>query len=61
MDIHPPHRAVTSVRQFLRELVTITAGILIALTLEGLVNWRPVEAQHAARDRASYFPGDPKL
>ena len=40
MDIHPPHRAVTSLSQFLRELVTITAGILIALTLEGLVNWR---------------------
>lgn len=40
MDIHPPHRALTSLSQFLRELVTITAGILIALTLEGLVNWR---------------------
>ena len=40
MEIHPPHGAVTSLKQFLRELVTITAGILIALTLEGLANWR---------------------
>ncbi len=40
MDIHPPHRDVSSLSQFLRELVTITAGILIALALEGLVNWR---------------------
>ena len=40
MDIHPPHRAVSSLSQFFRELVTITAGILIALTLEGVVNWR---------------------
>jgi hypothetical protein len=39
MDIHPPHAAVTSLRQFVRELVTITAGVLIALALEGLVNW----------------------
>jgi hypothetical protein len=39
MDIHPPHGAVTSLRQFVRELVTITAGVLIALALEGLVNW----------------------
>jgi len=40
MEIHPPHEAVTSLKQFLRELMTITAGILVALTLEGLVNWR---------------------
>ena len=40
MDIHPPRQAVTSLQQFLRELVTITAGILIALTLDGLLSWR---------------------
>lgn len=40
MEIHPPHGAVRSLKQFLEELVTITAGILIALALEGLVNWR---------------------
>jgi hypothetical protein len=37
MDIHPPHGTVTSLQQFARELVTITAGILIALGLDGLL------------------------
>ena len=39
MEIHLPHR-VASLKEFLRELVTITAGILIALSLEGLLEWR---------------------
>lgn len=39
MEIHPPHR-ITSLKEFLRELVTITVGILIALSLEGLLEWR---------------------
>lgn len=39
MEIHLP-RPVKSLKEFLRELVTITAGILIALSLEGLVEWR---------------------
>lgn len=38
MEIHPP-RPVTSLKEFLRELLTITAGILIALSLEGLLQW----------------------
>ena len=38
MEIHPP-RPVASVKEFLRELLTITAGILIALSLEGLLQW----------------------
>ena len=39
MEIHPPHRAITSIKSFLAELLTITVGILIALSLEGLVDW----------------------
>ena len=39
MEIHPPRR-IESVKDFLRELVVITAGILIALSLEGLVQWK---------------------
>ncbi len=35
MDIHPPH-AIHSWRDFGLQLVTITAGILIALSLEGV-------------------------
>src|SRR5947209_19523229 len=39
MEIHLP-RPIASLKEFLRELVTITAGILIALSLEGLLEWR---------------------
>lgn len=39
MEIHLP-RPIKSLKEFLRELLTITAGILIALSLEGLVEWR---------------------
>jgi hypothetical protein len=38
MEIHPSH-GIHSVRDFLIELVTITIGILIALSLEGLIEW----------------------
>lgn len=39
MDIHVPHKAITSIKELLRELAIITAGILIALSLDGLVQW----------------------
>ena len=35
MDIHPPH-PIRSWKDFAIQLVTITAGILIALSLEGV-------------------------
>jgi len=38
MEIHPPH-AIRSVKDFLLQLLTITVGILIALTLDGLLGW----------------------
>jgi hypothetical protein len=38
VEIHPP-RPVASLKEFFRELLTITAGILIALSLEGLIQW----------------------
>ncbi len=38
MDIHPPH-AIRSVKDFLLQLLTITIGILIALALDGVVQW----------------------
>lgn len=38
MEVHPPH-GIHSVRDFLVELLTITVGILIALSLEGLIEW----------------------
>src|SRR5262249_4173362 len=47
MNIHPPHRGVDSVRAFVRELVTIIAGVVIALALEAAVQWQ----QHRALAR----------
>jgi hypothetical protein len=40
MDIHPPKKPIHSLKEFLRELVTIIAGILIALSFDGLLAWR---------------------
>lgn len=34
IDVHPPHRAIESFRDFLLHLLTITVGLLIALGLE---------------------------
>jgi hypothetical protein len=38
MEIHPPH-AIHSTKDFLLQLLTITIGILIALMLDGVVEW----------------------
>ena len=40
MDIHPPHAPAHSWKDLSIQLATITAGILIALSLEGLREWR---------------------
>jgi len=54
MDIHPPHSPIRSVRDFAIQLITITAGVLIALSFEGL---REAYHEHAvvreARDMLS--------
>ncbi len=39
MDIHPPEHPIRSVRDFLLQIFTVTCGIVIALGLEGLLNW----------------------
>ncbi len=39
MDVHPPHKAIESWRDFFIHLITITIGLLIALGLEGTVAW----------------------
>jgi hypothetical protein len=39
MEIHPPHAAITRVKDFFLQLLTITVGILIALSLDGLLEW----------------------
>jgi len=40
LDVHPPHETVHGVRDFILHLTTITIGLLIALSLEGLVEWQ---------------------
>lgn len=39
MDIEPPHHPIETKRDFFIHLFTITCGLLIALSLEGLVEW----------------------
>jgi len=39
LDVHPPHEPVHSWRDFFIHLATITIGLLIALGLEGCVEW----------------------
>jgi hypothetical protein len=39
VEIHAPHAPAHSVKDFLIQLLTITAGVLIALSIEGLTEW----------------------
>ena len=39
MEVHPPHAPAHSVKDFLIQLLTITTGVLIALSIEGLTEW----------------------
>ncbi len=40
LDVHPPHEPIYRWRDFFIHLATITIGLLIALSLEGCVEWR---------------------
>jgi hypothetical protein len=40
LDVHPPHEPLHGWRDFLIHLFTITIGLLIALSLEGCVEWQ---------------------
>jgi hypothetical protein len=40
LDVHAPHETPHGWRDFLLHLFTITIGLLIALSLEGLVEWQ---------------------
>jgi hypothetical protein len=40
LDVHPPHEPMHGWRDFFLHLGTITIGLLIALGLEGLVEWQ---------------------
>jgi hypothetical protein len=40
LDVHAPHQRMAGFKDFLLHLFTITVGLLIALSLEGCVEWR---------------------
>src|SRR5207249_11989239 len=40
VEIHPPHRAIGSLKEALVHLTLITVGVLIALSFEGIASWR---------------------
>ena len=40
LDVHPPHESMHGWRDFFLHLTTITIGLLIALSLEGMVEWQ---------------------
>lgn len=40
VDVHAPHEKIHGFRDFLLHIFTITVGLLIALSLEGAVEWR---------------------
>ena len=39
MEVHPPHEAIHSVKEFTVHMLAITLGLLIALGLEATVEW----------------------
>jgi hypothetical protein len=48
MDVHPPHHPIRNWKDFLLHLLTITIGLLIALTLEAAVE--AAHHRHLVRD-----------
>ena len=51
IEVHPPDHPLHGVRDFLLHLFTITVGLLIALGLENLVEWRHhVHLKHQAEE-----------
>lgn len=40
MDVHAPEQPIHTWREFVRHIAIVTMGILIALSLEGLLEWR---------------------
>jgi hypothetical protein len=48
VDVHPPQHPILSVKEFMVHLLAITIGLLIALGLEGSVEW--LHHRHLAND-----------
>jgi hypothetical protein len=48
VEVHPPHGAIHSVKEFMVHLLAITIGLLIALSLEASVEW--MHNRHLVRE-----------
>jgi hypothetical protein len=48
IDVHAPHERIGGFKDFLLHLLTITIGLLIALSMEGCVEWQ--HNRHLVRD-----------
>ena len=58
LDVHPPHDSLHGLRDFLIHLFTITVGLLIALSLEGAVEWQ--HHRHLVHDAEASMTGEIK-
>jgi hypothetical protein len=56
IDVHPPTEPVHGWRDFLLHLLTITIGLLIALSMEGCVEWR--HHRQLVREAVSSLQGE---
>ena len=58
IDVHPPTEPVHGWRDFLVHLITITIGLVIALSLEGCVEWQ--HHRHLVREAEASLQGEIK-
>ncbi len=58
IEVHPPEHALHSWRDFLVHLSTITIGLLIALSLEGCVEWQ--HHRHLVHEAEASLQGEIK-
>ncbi len=56
IDVHAPHERISGFKDFLLHLLTITIGLLIALSLEGAVEWQ--HNRHLVRDAEAGLRGE---
>jgi hypothetical protein len=56
IDVHSPHEPIHGWRDFLLHLLTITIGLLIALSLEGMVEWH--QHRHLVQEAEASLHGE---
>ncbi|WP_446743798.1 hypothetical protein [Silvibacterium acidisoli] len=56
LDVHPPHEKIHGMRDFFLHLLTITIGLLIAVGIEGCVEWE--HHRHLAHEAEASLYGE---